>query len=130
MSNAAVFSNPEEGDFRGLQPVLRVNVLCSDCQQIIAQARRRRQHVIPDPHPILAEHLPGNAVAEDEENAGECDRTPAAVRLVTDGMELARAVPQVPITDLEAARRPCFFTLPRRGGLGFGGFATRSRLSD
>jgi hypothetical protein len=36
----AVFSNPEWG-FTGLQPVLRVNVLRSDCQQIIAHPSER-----------------------------------------------------------------------------------------
>jgi hypothetical protein len=36
-----VFSNPEWGASRGLQPVLHVNVLRSDCQQIIAHPSER-----------------------------------------------------------------------------------------
>jgi hypothetical protein len=42
-------------------------------------------------------------------------------------MELARTVRQDPITNLEAARRPYFFTLPPQAGSSFKGFVTRSK---
>ena len=41
--------------------------------------------------------------------------------------ESAREVPQDPTTDLEAARRPCLFTLLRRRESSVGGFVTRSK---
>lgn len=41
--------------------------------------------------------------------------------------ESAREVPQDPTTDLEAARRPCLFTLLRRRESNVGGFVTRSK---
>jgi hypothetical protein len=45
---------------------------------------------------------------------------------LVDGVESARAVGPDSTTDLEAARRPCPFTLSRRRGSSFGGFVTRS----
>ena len=39
-----------------------------------------------------------------------------AAHLLAVGVESARTVRQDPTTDLEAARRPCLFTLPRRRG--------------
>jgi len=87
----------------------------------------------PTPHPrpapeFLREHVPGNAAAEDKQNADETraigDARPSAFRPTK--WSLARTVQQDPTTDREAAPRPYPFTLLRRRGSGFGGFVTCS----
>jgi hypothetical protein len=54
-------------------------------------------------------------------------RSETRCRPVAVVVESARAVRRDPTTHLEAAQRRYAFTLPRRGGSGFGGFVTRSK---
>ena len=76
--------------------------------------------------PRPAQRLPANQRIR-ECLSGTRDPRRAADHPVGVVGESAREVPQDPTTDLEAARRPCLFTLLRRRESNVGGFVTRSK---
>ena len=93
------------------------------------QLCRRRQHVIPDPHPSSAGSICQGMRCEGRRQCRSDTRDPrrAAVRLLLDGVESASTDGLDPTMHLEAAWRayPLHATSPT--GSGFGGFVTRSK---
>jgi len=86
------------------------------------QSRKRRQQVIPDPHPSSCGSIcHGIPLRRRQCLSGTRDPRRAADHPVSVAGESAREVPQDPTTDLAAARRPYLFTLLRRRESRFGG---------
>jgi hypothetical protein len=91
------------------------------------QSRKRRQHVIPDPHPSscgsICQGIPLRRRRQCRSSMRDPTRAvghPAAV-----AAESARTVRQDPTTDLESAARPYSVHATSSTGSGFGGFVTR-----